>query len=121
LNTYLLFFLSTHAKCLLFCSLFSDNENPRKDAATAPLVDAPAIDEPPSQEAAMVAKSPEATVKKGAPSRASKHLKKAPIASTSFDTQRPVGSADDVSTAFFVAYSFYCFELFFSCLPFDRL
>jgi hypothetical protein len=104
-----------------FCSLFSDNENPRKDAATAPLVNAPATDEPPSQEAAVVAKSPEAAVKKGAPSRASKCLKKAPMAITSLDTHRPVSSADDVSTTFFVAYSFYCFELFISCLTFDRL
>jgi hypothetical protein len=72
-------------KCLLFCSLFSDNKNPKKDAATAPLVDATAIDEPPSQEAAVVTKSPEAAIKKGAPSRASKRLKKAPVASTSLD------------------------------------
>jgi hypothetical protein len=120
LSTYLLFFLSTHAKCLLFCSFFSDNENPKKDAATAPLGDAPSIDEPPSQEAAVVAKSPEAAVKKAA-SRASKRLKKAPVASTSLDAHRPMSSADDVSTTFFVAYSFYCFELFFSCLTFDRL
>jgi hypothetical protein len=82
-----------------FCSLFSDNEDQRKDAATAPLVDAPAADEPPSQEAAMVAKSLEAATKRGAPSRASKRLKKAPMVSTSLDTHRPVSSADDVSTA----------------------
>jgi hypothetical protein len=84
-----------------FCSLLSDNEDPRKDAATAPLVDAPAADEPPSQEAAVVTKSPEAAAKKGAPSRASKHLKKAPMVSTSLDTHRLVSSADDVSTTFF--------------------
>jgi hypothetical protein len=103
-----------------FCSLFSDNENPKEDAAATPLVDAPAIDEPPSQEAAVVAKSPEAAVKKAA-SRASKCLKRAPVASTSLDVHRPMSSADDVSTIFFVAYSFYCFELFFSCLTIDRL
>jgi hypothetical protein len=83
-----------------FCSFFSDNENPRKDAATAPLVDAPAVDEPPSQEAAVVAKSPDAPVKKGTSSHASKRLKKVPIVSTSLDTHRPVSSADDVSTIF---------------------
>jgi hypothetical protein len=82
-----------------FCSLFSDNEDPRKDVATAPLVNAPAVDELPSQEAAMVTKSPEAAAKKGAPSRASKRLKKPPMASTSLDTHRPVSYADDVSTA----------------------
>jgi hypothetical protein len=103
-----------------FCSLFSDNENPRRDASTAPLVDAPAADEPPSQEAAVVAKSPEAAVKKGTSSRASKHLKKAPVASTSLDTHRPVGSADDVSTTF-CGLLFLLFELFFACFPFYRL
>jgi hypothetical protein len=92
LSTYLLFFISTYAKCLLFCSLFSDNENPKEDAATAPLVDAPAVDEPPSQEAVVVAKSLEAAVKKAA-SRASKCLKRAPVASTSLDAHRPVSSA----------------------------
>jgi hypothetical protein len=82
-----------------FCSLFSDNEDPRKDDVAAPLVDAPAADEPPSQEAAVVTKSPEAAAKKGAPSCASKRLKKALMASTSLDTHQPVSSADDVSTA----------------------
>jgi hypothetical protein len=89
---------------LLF--LFSDNENPKKDAATAPIVDAPAVDEPPSQEAAVVPKSPEAAVKK-ADSHASKCLKKALVASTSLDAHRPMSSADDVSTTFHLAaYSF---------------
>jgi hypothetical protein len=50
---------------LLFCSFCSDNENPKKDATTTPIVDAPAIDKPPSQEADVVPKSPEAVVKKG--------------------------------------------------------
>jgi hypothetical protein len=68
-----------------FCSLFSDNENLKRDAATASPVDTPAANEPPSQEAAMVVKSPEAPVKKGN-SRASKRLKKAAVASTSLDT-----------------------------------
>jgi hypothetical protein len=94
-----------------FCSLFSDNENPRNDAATAPLVDAPTADEPPSREAAVVAKSPEVAVKKGTSSRASKCLMKAPVTGTSLDTHRPVGSADDVSTTF-------C-GLFFYCLNFS--
>jgi hypothetical protein len=48
---------------LLFCLFFSDNEDPKKYAATAPIVDAPVIDEPPSQEAAVVPKSPEAAAK----------------------------------------------------------
>jgi hypothetical protein len=103
-----------------FCSLFSGNENPKRDATTAPLIDAPSANELPSQEADVVAKLPEASVKKGTSSRASKCLKKAPVASTSLDTHRPVGSADDVSTTF-CGLLFLLLELFFSCLPFDRL
>jgi hypothetical protein len=95
---------SCKVSTLLF--LFSDNENPKKDAATAPIVDAPAVDEPPSQEVAVVPKSLEAAVKK-AGSRASKCLKKASVASTSLDAHRPMSSADDVSTTFLLAaYSF---------------
>jgi hypothetical protein len=90
-----------------FCSLFSDNENPNKDAATAPLVDAPAADKPPSQEATVVAKLPEAAVKKSTSSRASKRLKKALVASTSLNTHRPVGSTNNVSATFCVLL-FYC-------------
>jgi hypothetical protein len=100
------FLFSTYPKCLLFCSFCSDNENPKKDAATAPIVDAPAIDKPPSQEADMVPKSPEAVVKKAA-SRASKCLKKASAASASLDAHRPMSFDDDVSTTFLLAaYSF---------------
>jgi hypothetical protein len=122
LNTYLfIHFLSFNScKVSAFCSLFSDNEKPKRDATTASLVDAPAADEPPSQEAAVVVKSPESTAKKGISSRASKRLKKAPVASTSLDTHRPVGSTDDVST-FFCGLLFLLLELFFSCLPFDSL
>jgi hypothetical protein len=103
LSTYLFLFLSTYERRLLFCSFSSDNENPKKDVATAPIVDAPAIDEPPSQEVAVVPKSPEAAAKK-AGSHASKHLKKAPVASTSLDAPRPITSTNDVSATFlFVA------------------
>jgi hypothetical protein len=66
----------------------------------------------------VVTKSREAPAKKGAPSRASKRLKKAPMASTSLNTHRPVSSADDVSTALNWWLTFYYFELFFSCLSF---
>jgi hypothetical protein len=91
---------------LLLCSFCSDNKNLKKDATTAPIVDAHAIDEPPSQEADVVPKSPEAVVKKAA-SRASKCLKKASAASTSLNAHRPTSSDDDVSTTFLLAaYSF---------------
>jgi hypothetical protein len=62
-------------------------------------LDTLAANEAPSQEADVVVKSPEAPVKKGTSSRASKRLKKATVASASLDTHRPVGSPGDVSTA----------------------
>jgi hypothetical protein len=99
-----------------FCSLFSDDEDPKRDAVTASLVDTSAANEPPSQEAAMEVKSPEAPVKRGTSSRASKRLKKATVASASLDTHRPVGSPDDVSTAS-CDLLFLLLEFFFSYLP----
>jgi hypothetical protein len=80
--------------------LFSDEEDPKKFAATAPVTDTPIIDEPPSQEAAVVPKSPEAAAKKTV-SRASKRLKKASAASTSLDAPRPAIPTDDVSALYF--------------------
>jgi hypothetical protein len=103
-------------KSFAFYSFCSHNENPKKDAATAPFVEATAADEPSFQEAAPVVKSPEAPLKKGNP-RASKCLKKAAAISTSLDAHQPMTSADDVSTSpcslFFYLLGFFC-----SCLPF---
>jgi hypothetical protein len=96
----MLFFLSTWTECFTFCFFFSDDKDPKKFAATAPVTDAPIVDEPPSQEAAVVPKSPEAAAKK-AGSRASKRLKKASAVSTSFDAPRLVIPTDDVSTVYF--------------------
>jgi hypothetical protein len=92
-------------KVFAFCFLCSDNENPKRDTATTSTVDTPASNEPPSQESGAVVQSPE-----GNP-HASKHLKKAAVASTSLDTHRPVISADDVSTA--------SCNLLFYCLNFS--
>jgi hypothetical protein len=103
---------------VFYSCFFSDDEDPKKYAATAPIVDAPVIDEPPSQEAAVVPKSPEAATKK-AGSRASKRLKKASAASTSLDTPRPVISPDDVSAIYFCY--LLAIELLFSCPALDRL
>jgi hypothetical protein len=96
----MLFFLSTWTEYFTFCFFFSDDEDPKKFAAHSPVTDAPVVDEPPSQEAAVVPKSPEAIAKK-AGSRASKRLKKASVASTSFDAPRPVIPTDNVSTIYF--------------------
>jgi hypothetical protein len=103
-------------KVFAFGSLSSDDEDPKRDAATASLLDTLAANEAPSQEAAMVAKSPKASVKKGTSSCASKRLNKATTASASLDTHRPVGSPDDVSTASY-GLLFLLLEFFFSCLP----
>jgi hypothetical protein len=83
-----------------FFPVFSDNEDPKKYVATAPVADAPIIDEPPSQEVAVVPKSPEVATKK-AGFRASKRMKKASAASTSLDAPRPVIPNDDVSAIYF--------------------
>jgi hypothetical protein len=64
----------------------------------------------------MVMKLPEAPVKKGTSSCASKRLKKATTMSASLDTHRPVGSPDDVSAAS-CGLLFLLLEFFFSCLP----
>jgi hypothetical protein len=87
-NIYLLlvFLLLTHVIFFAFGSLSSDDEDLKRDDATASFLDTLAANEAPSQEAAMVVKSPEALVKKGTSSRASKHLKKATAASASLDT-----------------------------------
>jgi hypothetical protein len=94
------FFCRLGQSALTFASFSSDNEDPKKFPSTAPITDAPVVDEPPSQEAAMVPKSLEAAAKKAGP-RASKRLKKASAASTSFDAPRLVIPTDDVSTVYF--------------------
>jgi hypothetical protein len=98
-------------KVLTFCSLLSDNDDPKRDAATAPLLDTLTVARMPSQEDAMVVKSPEAPAKKGTLARASKRLKKAAVVGTSLETHRPVASPDDVSIAS-------CSRLFY-CLDFS--
>jgi hypothetical protein len=79
-----------------FRFLHSDNENPKKDAATTPSIEATAADEPSLQEAAPVAKSPKAPVKKVVSTRGSKHLKKSIDVGASLDTHRSTSSSDDV-------------------------
>jgi hypothetical protein len=68
-----------------FCSLLSDDDDPKRDTAAAPLLDTLIVTKAPSQEDAMVVKSPEAPAKKGTPARASKHLKKAVAVGTSLE------------------------------------
>jgi hypothetical protein len=98
-------FCSAWTECSTFASFISDDEDPKKFPSTAPITDAPVVEEPPSQEAAVVPKSPEAAAKKVGP-RAYKHLKKASTTSTSFDASQLVIPTDDVSTV-----CFYCFTV----------
>jgi hypothetical protein len=104
-----------------FYSFCSDNKKLKGKTGTAPIVDTPAYNKPPSPEAGVVVKSREAPAKKGN-SRASKRLKKAAVISTSLDTHRPVTSGDDVSTSpcslFFELFGFFC--SYFPFIDFDE-
>jgi hypothetical protein len=100
-------------KKFAFCSLLSDDDDSKRDAATTPLLDTLTSAKTPSQVDAAVVKLPEAPAKKGTPACASKHLKKAAAVGTSLETHRPVASPDDVSIAS-------CSRLFY-CLDFSSL
>jgi hypothetical protein len=82
----------------VFCFLLIDDDDPKRDAVAVPLLDTLTITKAPSQEDAMVVKSPEAPAKKGTPARASKRLKKVVAVGTSLEVQ-PVASFEDVSIA----------------------
>jgi hypothetical protein len=98
LKFYLLLALFSFDLCEVsaFCFLHSDNENPKKNAATTLSVEATAADEPSLQEAAPVVKSPKDPVKRVSSTRGSKHLKKSTDAGASLDTHRSTSSSDDV-------------------------
>jgi hypothetical protein len=86
----------TYAKSLPFSFLHNDNENPKKDAATTPSVEAMAVDEPSLQETAPVVKSSKTPVKKVVSTRGSKRLKKSTDTSAALETHRSTSSSDDV-------------------------
>jgi hypothetical protein len=81
-------------------SLFSDDDDPKRDAAAAPLLDTLTITKEPSREEAVVVRSPEVPPKKSTFVHASKRLKKVGAASTSLEVPRPAASLDNVSNAF---------------------
>jgi hypothetical protein len=80
-----------------FCFLFSDNEDPKRDAATS--TEAMAADEPSMQEVALVVKSPKAPVKKVTSTRGSKCVRRSTDAGASLDTHRSMSSSKDVHNA----------------------
>jgi hypothetical protein len=92
--------------------LLSDDDDPKKDAAAAPLFDALTVSMEPSQEEAVVVKSSTVPPAKSTHARASKHLKKAAMVSTSLEVHRPAASSDNVSNASCTRF-FHCF-IFFS-------
>jgi uncharacterized protein len=84
---------------LPFAHFLSDEENPKRFAAAAPITDTPVVDEPPSQEVDPAAKSPKASkkpMKKVVTVRSSKRLKKSSGAGSTLEAHQSTSSSDDV-------------------------
>jgi hypothetical protein len=96
-----------------FCSLLSDDDDLKRGAAAAPLLETLIITKAPSQEEALVVKSLEVPPKKSTHVRASKRLKKTVAVGASLEAHRLAASSDDVSIA-------YCSQ-FFHCLIFSLM
>jgi hypothetical protein len=92
---------------LLFVPFFSDDDDPKRDDASAPLLGTVIITKVPFQEEVVVVKSPKVPPKKSTHVRASKHLKKTVAVGNSLEANRPAASSSDVSIAsssrFFIA------------------
>jgi hypothetical protein len=113
-------FFSTCAKIFAFYFLCSDNEDPKRDAATTPSSDARATDEPSVQEVEPVMKSAKAPmaskapIKKPVATRGSKRLKKSTDAGVSLEIHQSTSSSDDVRVGlgilplFLAWYSYSC-------------
>jgi hypothetical protein len=95
--TILALFLSSCIKPVSSCS---DDEEPKRDAASAPSTQDVTIDEPPTQETEPAVQAPRVTrasTKKITVSRSTKHSKKSQEADVSLEAHEPAGSPDDVS------------------------
>jgi hypothetical protein len=101
------------------CFLLRDDDDPKKDATAAPLLDALTISKEPSQEETVVLKSSTVPPAKSTPTHPSKRLKKAATVSTSLEAHRPAASSDDVSIA--SCTQFFHFLIFSHILSFRRL
>jgi hypothetical protein len=96
---------------LSFAPFLSDEENPKRFAATAPATNTLAIDEPPSQEVDPAVKSPKALrvpVKKIVAVRSSKRVKKSSDAGASLEAHRSTSSSDDVRKYTGIFASIFC-------------
>jgi hypothetical protein len=98
---------------LLFVPFLSDDDDPKRDAVAAPLLDTLIITKAPFQEEAMVVKSPEVPPKKSTLVRASNRLKKMVAVGTSLEAHQPAASSNDVSIA--------SYSRFFHCLIFSLM
>jgi hypothetical protein len=84
---------------LSVASFLSDEENPKRFAAAAPITDTPVVDEPLSQEVDPAAKSSKASrkpVKKVVAVHSSKRVKKSSDVSASPEAHQSTSSSDDV-------------------------
>jgi hypothetical protein len=94
------FFLSGCIKPVSFCFLCSDDEDPKRDAATAPSAEDITADEPPVQEAEPAMKSlkdPRASIKKVPVTQCAKRSKKSKETDVSLEDHESADSPDDVS------------------------
>jgi hypothetical protein len=91
--------LSTWIEYSTFCFLFSDEEDPKRFAATAAVTDTPITNGPPSQEVDLVVKSPKApraSVKKVVATHGTKRLKKSTDTGASLQAHQSMSSSGDV-------------------------
>jgi hypothetical protein len=94
------FFLSGCIKPVSFCFLCSDDEDPKRDAATAPSAEDITADEPLVQEAEPAVKSSKAlraSIKKVSVTWSAKWSKKSKEADVSLEAHESADSPDDVS------------------------
>jgi hypothetical protein len=94
------FFFSGCIKPISFCFLCSDDEDPKRDAATAPSAEDITANEPHAQEAEPAVKSlkaPRASIKKVPVTQSAKRSKKCKEADVSLEAHEFADSPDDVS------------------------
>jgi hypothetical protein len=102
-------------KICFFCFLCSADEDPKRDAATAPSAEDTTADEPLVQEAEPAVKSPKApkaTIKKVPVARSTKRSKKSKEADVPLEAHEFADSPDDVN---------YCLYLSFLCDPYIHM
>jgi hypothetical protein len=108
-------------KLFAFYFLCSDDEDPKRDATTAPSSDTRAANEPSVQEVEPVmksAKAPKASkapVKKPVATRGSKRLKKSTDAGVSLKIHQPASSSNDVRVGPGILLLFFAWSLY-SCV-----